>query len=487
MDCLSISPVDNALYTFDEEAHSHLLHSLQQHHQRLRLNPQCCRVQSPVVFTDVWVSDLALTKMMAHAESGGKIEVMGLLLGKAVVTPLPVPVGEATVSTHFESVSSLSEIDREAEGQQEAQRGYFVVTDCIALPVEGTETRVNAAEEANEFMIQYLEAAEKVPMQQKVVGWYHSHPNYGCWLSGIDVRTQQLQQQHQDPFLAIVVDPIRTISNRSIELGGFRTFMPGEAKREDEGDAEAASSQLLPAEKVNDFGAQWKQASWPQLIAGQSLHRNRSLELRRLEAIVESCNNAISAAERSQPLSLGGSSGHEVREQPDLGDGAFTAESSEDSELGASKGKGLCDKLVGTAEKAADIAVRALGGLVEVAALPSGNPKETANTAEVSIDAPQYSLMMSTCGFPYRVPSTAITLHGASESLPLANNMIHLVRASNLKDSIIMWGKYAYACSIVLNAEVYTGSMQLYVHERVSQCVAHPQYTVHSQCAFPII
>lgn len=55
-----------------------------------------------------------------------------------------------------------------------------------------------------------------------------------------------------------------TLSNlylcgRCLQLGGFRTFMPGEAKREDEGDAEAASSQLLPAEKVNDFGAHWKQ------------------------------------------------------------------------------------------------------------------------------------------------------------------------------------------------------------------------------------
>ena len=24
-----------------------------------------------------------------------------------------------------------------------------------------------------------------------VVGWYHSHPGYGCWLSGVDVNTQQ--------------------------------------------------------------------------------------------------------------------------------------------------------------------------------------------------------------------------------------------------------------------------------------------------------
>ena len=24
-----------------------------------------------------------------------------------------------------------------------------------------------------------------------VVGWYHSHPGFGCWLSGVDMNTQQ--------------------------------------------------------------------------------------------------------------------------------------------------------------------------------------------------------------------------------------------------------------------------------------------------------
>lgn len=26
-----------------------------------------------------------------------------------------------------------------------------------------------------------------------VVGWYHSHPGFGCWLSGVDINTQQVQ------------------------------------------------------------------------------------------------------------------------------------------------------------------------------------------------------------------------------------------------------------------------------------------------------
>jgi proteasome lid subunit RPN8/RPN11 len=24
------------------------------------------------------------------------------------------------------------------------------------------------------------------------VGWYHSHPGFGCWLSGVDINTQQV-------------------------------------------------------------------------------------------------------------------------------------------------------------------------------------------------------------------------------------------------------------------------------------------------------
>ena len=38
----------------------------------------------------------------------------------------------------------------------------FVVMDSFALPVQGTETRVNAANEANEYMVEYIQGSEKV-------------------------------------------------------------------------------------------------------------------------------------------------------------------------------------------------------------------------------------------------------------------------------------------------------------------------------------
>lgn len=28
-----------------------------------------------------------------------------------------------------------------------------------------------------------------------VVGWYHSHPGFGCWLSGVDINTQQVSEE----------------------------------------------------------------------------------------------------------------------------------------------------------------------------------------------------------------------------------------------------------------------------------------------------
>lgn len=89
----------------------------------------------------------------------------------------------------------------------------IVVIDSFPLPVEGTETRVNPQSEAYEHMITYLNSEQSLGHKENVVGWYHSHPGYGCWLSGIDCSTQMLNQQYQEPFAAIVIDPIRTISS----------------------------------------------------------------------------------------------------------------------------------------------------------------------------------------------------------------------------------------------------------------------------------
>ena len=48
-------------------------------------------------------------------------------------------------------------------------------------------------------------ATSQVQRLENAIGWYHSHPGYGCWLSGIDVNTQMQNQKFQDPFVAVVV------------------------------------------------------------------------------------------------------------------------------------------------------------------------------------------------------------------------------------------------------------------------------------------
>lgn len=153
-----------------------------------------------------------------HAKSGGNLEVMGVMQGKVM--------GDT-----------------------------FIIIDAFALPVEGTETRVNAQAEANEYMVSFLETSKQTGRPEHVVGWYHSHPGYGCWLSGIDVNTQMTNQRYQEPFLAIVVDPHRTLAAGKVELGAFRTYPEGYSPP-DEGPSQY---QTIPIDKIEDFGVHAKQ------------------------------------------------------------------------------------------------------------------------------------------------------------------------------------------------------------------------------------
>ncbi|UYV71640.1 COPS5 [Cordylochernes scorpioides] len=222
--------------------------------------------KDPHYFKEIKISALALLKMVMHARSGGTLEVMGLLLGKV-------------------------------------DANSMIAMDSFALPVEGTETRVNAQAQAYEYMAAYTESAKLVSRLENVIGWYHSHPGYGCWLSGIDVSTQMLNQQFQEPFVAIVhcvtdvvimnrvecilpgvqIDPVRTISAGKVNLGAFRTypkvilFMAVRTfvvnctkvvsctkkpdvwqgyKPPDEGPSEY---QTIPLNKIEDFGVHCKQ------------------------------------------------------------------------------------------------------------------------------------------------------------------------------------------------------------------------------------
>lgn len=204
-----VDPVRDALYNYDAEAQK-------------AINDDRPWARDPNYFKLVRISAIALIKMVMHSRSGGSLEVMGLMQGYVDGTTL-------------------------------------VVTDAFRLPVEGTETRVNAQDEANEYLVEYLKLCRDQGRMENVIGWYHSHPGYGCWLSGIDVSTQAMQQTFNDPFVAIVVDPDRTISAGKVEIGAFRTY-PENYKATDggPGNSSAAASdgfQSVPLNKADDFGA----------------------------------------------------------------------------------------------------------------------------------------------------------------------------------------------------------------------------------------
>ena len=100
------------------------------------------------------ISSLALLKMLKHGRAGVPMEVMGLMLGEFV--------DDYTVQ----------------------------VVDVFAMPQSGTGVSVEAVDPV--FQTRMLDMLKQTNRPQMVVGWYHSHPGFGCWLSGVDINTYAL-------------------------------------------------------------------------------------------------------------------------------------------------------------------------------------------------------------------------------------------------------------------------------------------------------
>lgn len=199
----------------------------------------------------------------------------------------------------------------------------FIVTDAFRLPVEGTETRVNAHDEANVYIVEYLSKCREVGKPENAVGWYHSHPGYGCWLSGIDVGTQSMGQ-FSDPWLAVVIDPDRTISAGKVEIGAFRTY-PEDYKPSTVADD---GYQTIPLAKAEDFGAHasryyslevshfkssldsqlldqlWNKY-WVQTLSQSPLFTNREYSSKQMLDLSEKIRQASSAVTRNKGPSAG--------------------------------------------------------------------------------------------------------------------------------------------------------------------------------------
>merc|ERR1711990_993057 len=123
----------------------------------------------------IHISSLALLKMMKHGRAGVPFEVMGLMLGDFV--------DDYTVR----------------------------VADVFVEAVDPV------------FQAKMLDMLKQTGRPEMVVGWYHSHPGFGCWLSGVDINTQQSFEALSDRAVAVVIDPIQSVKGKVV-IDAFRTI-----------------------------------------------------------------------------------------------------------------------------------------------------------------------------------------------------------------------------------------------------------------------
>jgi len=133
------------------------------------------------------ISSLALLKMLKHGRAGVPMEVMGLMLGEFI--------DDYTVQ----------------------------VVDVFAMPQSGTGVSVEAVDPV--FQTKMLDMLKQTNRPQMVVGWYHSHPGFGCWLSGVDISTQQSFEALNKRAVAVVIDPIQSVKGKVV-IDAFRLINP---------------------------------------------------------------------------------------------------------------------------------------------------------------------------------------------------------------------------------------------------------------------
>lgn len=136
----------------------------------------------------VFISSIALLKMLKHGRAGVPMEVMGLMLGEFV--------DDYTVN----------------------------VVDVFAMPQSGTGVSVEAVDDI--FQTRMMDMLKQTGRDQMVVGWYHSHPGFGCWLSSVDVNTQKSFEQLNSRAVAVVVDPIQSVKGKVV-IDAFRLIDAG--------------------------------------------------------------------------------------------------------------------------------------------------------------------------------------------------------------------------------------------------------------------
>ncbi|XP_020419102.1 26S proteasome non-ATPase regulatory subunit 14 homolog [Prunus persica] len=96
------------------------------------------------------------------------------------------------------------------------------VVDVVAMPQRGTGVSVEAIDHV--FQTDMLDMRKQTQRHEMVVGWYHSHPGFGCWLYGVDMTTQQGFEALNRRAVAVVVDPIQSVKGKALIHGLNRNY-----------------------------------------------------------------------------------------------------------------------------------------------------------------------------------------------------------------------------------------------------------------------
>ena len=123
--------------------------------------------------------------MLKHSKAGIPFEVMGLMVG-------------------------------------EIHDDYTItVVDVFSMPQMGTTVNVEAVDP--EYQQQFMDMMKQVGQDKNCVGWYHSHPGFGPWLSGTDIETQKSQEMLNQRAVAVVVDPVQSVKGKVV-IDAFRNI-----------------------------------------------------------------------------------------------------------------------------------------------------------------------------------------------------------------------------------------------------------------------
>ncbi|KAM0001111.1 putative proteasome endopeptidase complex [Helianthus debilis subsp. tardiflorus] len=100
----------------------------------------------------------------------------------------------AVKGEHHHTIPLSVLLKRELVSEKTRDRGLLVVrlASLRACPKKGEDialVKTECQRVLGDGVTTYLVFAFSGP--EMVVGWYHSHPGFGCWLSGVDINTQQ--------------------------------------------------------------------------------------------------------------------------------------------------------------------------------------------------------------------------------------------------------------------------------------------------------